>query len=137
MGEDAFSMDGSASCISPGMCVTLVDVTKVTHSIPDPSESEFRVCGKVRKRLALCPKASYTVHMPTSETPPRGDQFPEQVLFDYLLDRVDPETRARIAEQRKIIGSPVQLWFAKVMRMLNDPLNIHWSALADDKQSDA
>lgn len=75
--------------------------------------------------------------MPTSETPPGRDEFPEQVLLDYLMDRVDPETRTRIAEQRKIIGSPVQLWFKKAMQRLNDPMNVDWLAVADEERSES
>ena len=79
--------------------------------------------------------------MSIQPTPNSVPDFPDAVLVDYLLDRVDQNMRARIAEQRKIIGSPVQKWFANVSRRLENPLAVDWLAMTDpdlnrEEQSD-
>ena len=56
--------------------------------------------------------------------------FDESTLRAYLLDLLEPEMRTRVAEQRKIVGSPTYEWFRRMGIRLENPLSIDWLAMA-------
>ena len=50
--------------------------------------------------------------------------------------KCDDEMRELIAQQRKLIGSPVQKWFAEMQAKLSGPFNIDWGKVAGTGDSD-
>ena len=57
-------------------------------------------------------------------------------LYDFFIMKCDDEMRELIAQQRKLVGSPVQKWFAEMQAKLSGPFNIDWGKVAGTGDSD-
>jgi len=63
----------------------------------------------------------------------------EEDLLRFLVGKCDDDVRQRIADERKILSSEVQLWFADLDAKLDDPLNVDWAEIGfmhDDADED-
>ncbi len=60
------------------------------------------------------------------------ERISPQLLCKFLAGStgIDDETRRKIVEQKRIVGSPVWNWFQEMDAKLSDPFNVDWGALA-------
>lgn len=61
----------------------------------------------------------------------------EEIAIEFLIKflagsaEVDKQTRQKIVEQKRIVGSPVWHWFQEMDAKLSDPMNVDWKAVTE------